>query len=120
MKTSKLYYLMRYFSLRLFGPLVMCRYFRAAFECYSFYGNELLLYCFASPLQATCGTLGLSTATVKLIGLDGEEKIGCSVGTGPVDAAYKAVDQIIQVSCCYILHFSCCNELVSSFIFRGN
>ncbi|XP_047048891.1 2-isopropylmalate synthase A-like [Lolium rigidum] len=48
-------------------------------------------------VQATCGTLGLSTATVKLIGLDGEEKIGCSVGTGPVDAAYKAIDQIIQI-----------------------
>ncbi|GJN13829.1 hypothetical protein PR202_gb00576 [Eleusine coracana subsp. coracana] len=47
--------------------------------------------------KATCGTLGLSTATVKLIGPDGEEKVGCSVGTGPVDAAYKAVDQIIQI-----------------------
>ncbi|KAM3255895.1 hypothetical protein ACQJBY_048824 [Aegilops geniculata] len=48
-------------------------------------------------VQATCGTLGLSTATVKLITIDGDEKIGCSVGTGPVDAAYKAVDQIIQI-----------------------
>jgi 2-isopropylmalate synthase len=36
---------------------------------------------------------------VKLIAPDGEEKIACSVGTGPVDAAYKAVDQIIQVGC---------------------
>ncbi|RLM68989.1 2-isopropylmalate synthase A-like [Panicum miliaceum] len=50
-----------------------------------------------ADVQATCGTLGLSTATVKLIGPDGEEKIACSVGTGPVDAAYKAVDQIIQI-----------------------
>ncbi len=49
-------------------------------------------------MQATCGTLGLSTATVKLIGPDGEEKIACAVGTGPVDAAYKAVDDIIQVT----------------------
>ncbi|KAJ0976165.1 hypothetical protein J5N97_018130 [Dioscorea zingiberensis] len=49
-------------------------------------------------LQVTCGTLGLSTATVKLIASDGEEKIACSIGTGPVDAAYKAVDSIIQVS----------------------
>ncbi|OAY72858.1 2-isopropylmalate synthase A [Ananas comosus] len=48
-------------------------------------------------LQATCGTLGLSTATVKLIASDGEEKIACFVGTGPVDAAYKAIDSIIQV-----------------------
>ncbi|PIA49046.1 hypothetical protein AQUCO_01300116v1 [Aquilegia coerulea] len=48
-------------------------------------------------LQVTCGTLGLSTATVKLIGLDGAEHIACSVGTGPVDAAYKAIDSIVQV-----------------------
>lgn len=48
-------------------------------------------------MQATCGTLGLSTATVKLIASDGEEKIACSVGTGPVDAAYKAIDSIVQV-----------------------
>jgi hypothetical protein len=98
----------------------MYRYFQAATNSYLFYVNQLLLYCCSSPLQATCGTLGLSTATVKLIGLDGEEKIGCSVGTGPVDAAYKAIDQIIQVSCCFILPFACCNELVSSFTFIGN
>ncbi|KAF9617852.1 hypothetical protein IFM89_039034 [Coptis chinensis] len=49
-------------------------------------------------LQVTCGTLGLSTATVKLIGIDGVEHIACSVGTGPVDAAYKAIDQIVKVS----------------------
>ncbi|XP_078434514.1 2-isopropylmalate synthase A-like [Wolffia australiana] len=48
-------------------------------------------------LQVTCGTLGLSTATVKLVGADGEEKVACSVGTGPVDAAYKAVDSIVMV-----------------------
>ncbi|KAK8450190.1 hypothetical protein SEVIR_7G327500v4 [Setaria viridis] len=50
-----------------------------------------------ADVQATCGTLGLSTATVKLIAPDGEEKIACCVGTGPVDAAYKAVDEIIQI-----------------------
>ncbi|XP_030528190.1 2-isopropylmalate synthase A-like isoform X2 [Rhodamnia argentea] len=48
-------------------------------------------------LQVTCGTLGLSTATVKLIGADGKEHIACSVGTGPVDSAYKAVDLIVKV-----------------------
>lgn len=48
-------------------------------------------------LQVTCGTLGLSTATVKLINADGEEIIGCSVGSGPVDAAYKAIDSIVKV-----------------------
>ncbi|WVZ88104.1 hypothetical protein U9M48_034657 [Paspalum notatum var. saurae] len=50
-----------------------------------------------ADVQATCGTLGLSTATVKLTAPGGQEKIACSVGTGPVDAAYKAVDQIIQI-----------------------
>ncbi|KAM5577473.1 hypothetical protein ABKV19_008026 [Rosa sericea] len=47
-------------------------------------------------LQVTCGTLGLSTATVKLIDADGREHIACSVGTGPVDSAYKAVDLIVK------------------------
>lgn len=51
-----------------------------------------------SLFQVTCGTLGLSTATVKLITSDGEEKIACSIGSGPVDAAYKAIDSIVQVS----------------------
>ncbi|NP_001310373.1 2-isopropylmalate synthase B [Solanum pennellii] len=48
-------------------------------------------------VQVTCGSLGLSTATVKLIDADGREHISCSVGTGPVDAAYKAVDLIVKV-----------------------
>ncbi|XP_073036709.1 LOW QUALITY PROTEIN: 2-isopropylmalate synthase A-like [Primulina eburnea] len=48
-------------------------------------------------LQVTCGTLGLSTATVKLTDANGDEHIACSVGTGPVDAAYKAVDTIVKV-----------------------
>ncbi|GER27873.1 2-isopropylmalate synthase [Striga asiatica] len=47
--------------------------------------------------DVTCGSLGLSTATVKLIDADGNEHISCSVGTGPVDAAYKAVDLIVKV-----------------------
>ncbi|MBA0556129.1 hypothetical protein Golob_026257 [Gossypium lobatum] len=49
-------------------------------------------------MQVTCGTLGLSTATVKLIDADGREHVACSVGTGPVDSAYKAVDLIIKES----------------------
>lgn len=47
--------------------------------------------------QVTCGTLGLSTATVKLIDANEEEHIACSVGTGPVDSAYKAIDLIVKV-----------------------
>ncbi|XP_075523688.1 LOW QUALITY PROTEIN: 2-isopropylmalate synthase A-like [Primulina tabacum] len=48
-------------------------------------------------VQVTCGTLGLSTATIKLTDASGTELIACSVGTGPVDAAYKAVDLIVKV-----------------------
>ena len=48
-------------------------------------------------LQVTCGTMGLPTATVRLIGPDGETYVRAAIGTGPVDAAYKAVDAIVQV-----------------------
>jgi len=48
-------------------------------------------------LQVTHGNVGFSTATVKLIVLDGTEKIACSVGEGPVDASYKAINSIVQV-----------------------
>lgn len=48
-------------------------------------------------IQVTCGTLGLSTATVKLIHADDKEHIACAVGTGPVDSAYKAIDLIVKV-----------------------
>ncbi|KAK2405713.1 putative 2-isopropylmalate synthase [Trifolium repens] len=47
-------------------------------------------------LQVTCGTLGLSTATVRLVGDDGSTHVACSVGTGPVDSAYKAIDLIVK------------------------
>lgn len=47
-------------------------------------------------MQVTCGTLGLSTATVKLVDANGEEHVACAIGTGPVDSAYKAVDLIVK------------------------
>jgi 2-isopropylmalate synthase len=47
-------------------------------------------------LQATCGTMGMPTATVRLRGPDGEVSVQAEIGTGPVDAAYKAVDQIVR------------------------
>jgi 2-isopropylmalate synthase len=47
-------------------------------------------------IQVVCGSAGISTATVKLEGPDGVQHIGMSVGTGPVDAAYKAVDTIVK------------------------
>lgn len=48
-------------------------------------------------LQVACGTMGLPTATVRLTGPDGQEYVQAAVGTGPVDAVYKAVDAIVQV-----------------------
>jgi 2-isopropylmalate synthase len=47
-------------------------------------------------LQVACGTMGMPTATIRL--RDAEEKlyIQACVGTGPVDAAYKAINAIVQ------------------------
>ena len=46
-------------------------------------------------LQVACGTMGMPTATVRLAGPEGDLHIQAAVGTGPVDAAYKAVDEIV-------------------------
>jgi 2-isopropylmalate synthase len=48
-------------------------------------------------LQVVCGTMGMPTATVKLRGPDGVARVSSAVGTGPVDAAYKAVDSLVAV-----------------------
>ena len=47
-------------------------------------------------LQIACGTMGMPTATVRLLGPDGKKHIHASVGAGPVDASYKAIDAIIR------------------------
>ncbi len=47
-------------------------------------------------LQVACGTMGLPTATIRLRGPDGKIHIHASIGTGPVDATYKAIDAIIK------------------------
>jgi 2-isopropylmalate synthase len=47
-------------------------------------------------MQVACGTWGLSTATVRLKGPDGALHVKAAVGTGPVDAAYGAIDQIMR------------------------
>ena len=47
-------------------------------------------------LQVACGTMGMPTATVRLRGPDGTTLVQAAIGTGPVDAAYKAMDAIIQ------------------------
>ncbi len=48
-------------------------------------------------MQVACGTMGMPTATVRLSGPEGELHVHAAVGTGPVDAAYKAVDEIVGV-----------------------
>jgi 2-isopropylmalate synthase len=47
-------------------------------------------------LQVACGTMGMPTATVRLVGPDQETYVEAAVGTGPVDAVYKAIDGIVQ------------------------
>ena len=49
-------------------------------------------------LQVVAGWPGMPTATVKLRGPDDEEHIRATVGTGPVDAVYQAIDAIVPVS----------------------
>ncbi|KAG4958335.1 hypothetical protein JHK82_035026 [Glycine max] len=47
-------------------------------------------------LQVTCGTIGLSTATVKLVNIDGSTHVACSIGIGAVDSTYKAINLIVK------------------------
>ncbi len=48
-------------------------------------------------LQVASGTMGMPTATVRLTGPDGEVRVQAAIGTGPVDAAYKAIDAIVKM-----------------------
>jgi 2-isopropylmalate synthase len=48
-------------------------------------------------LQVSTGMSGIPTATVKMRGPDMVERYVASTGTGPVDAVYKAIDQIMGV-----------------------
>mmetsp|Transcript_38101 Transcript_38101/g.77539 ORF Transcript_38101/g.77539 Transcript_38101/m.77539 type:complete len:676 (+) Transcript_38101:84-2111(+) len=49
-------------------------------------------------LQVATGMSGIPTATVTMMGPDGVQRYVASTGTGPVDAVYKAIDQIMGVS----------------------
>jgi 2-isopropylmalate synthase len=49
-------------------------------------------------LQVSTGMSGIPTATLKMRGPDMVERYVASTGTGPVDAVYKAIDQIMGVS----------------------
>ena len=48
-------------------------------------------------LQVSCGTMGMPTASVRLRGPDGKIYTQAAIGTGPVDATYKAIDEIVNV-----------------------
>ena len=48
-------------------------------------------------MQVMCGTAGIPTASVCLRGPDGNEICEATMGNGPVDAAYAAIDRIVQV-----------------------
>ena len=48
-------------------------------------------------LQVSCGDRGIPTASVVLIGPDGKEQADAALGTGPVDATFKAIDKIMKV-----------------------
>jgi 2-isopropylmalate synthase len=50
-------------------------------------------------LQVACGTMGMPTATVRLKGPDGSTHEHAAIGTGPVDATFKAIDSIIHSDC---------------------
>jgi 2-isopropylmalate synthase len=47
-------------------------------------------------LQVACGTIGMPTATVRLKGPDGKIHTEAAIGTGPVDATYKAINTIVN------------------------
>ena len=52
---------------------------------------------FLEGLQVSCGYPLIPTATVTLRNKDGEVTTVCMNGTGPIDAAYKAVNEIVKV-----------------------
>ena len=49
-------------------------------------------------LQVACGTMGMPSATVRLVGPDGRHHVHAEVGAGPIDAAYKAIDAVVGMS----------------------
>jgi len=48
-------------------------------------------------IQVTCGDRGIPTAAVQLVGPDGKLLADAALGTGPVDAVYKAINRIVQM-----------------------
>ncbi len=52
-----------------------------------------------TDLQVACGRPGMPTATARLVGPNGKGYISPATGTGPVDAAFRAVDAVIEAPC---------------------
>jgi 2-isopropylmalate synthase len=50
-------------------------------------------------LQVACGSMGMPTATVRLAGPDRAIHERAAIGTGPVDATFKAIDDVVGVHC---------------------
>ena len=48
-------------------------------------------------LQVISGSDTLPTATVRLRGPDGIDRVATGLGSGPVDAAFKAIDELVRV-----------------------
>jgi 2-isopropylmalate synthase len=48
-------------------------------------------------VQISCGDRGIPTAAVRLTGPEGEVLADAALGTGPVDAVYKAINRIVKV-----------------------
>jgi len=48
-------------------------------------------------IQVSCGDKGIPTASVKLTTSDGKVLADAALGTGPVDAVYKAINRIVNV-----------------------
>ncbi|MBN1201583.1 MAG: 2-isopropylmalate synthase [Anaerolineae bacterium] len=60
-----------------------------------FYGPEEVFH--LEGIQVACGQPGMPTATIRLRGPDDRVCTCAAIGTGPVDAVYQAIDQIIAV-----------------------
>ncbi|NJN23265.1 MAG: 2-isopropylmalate synthase, partial [Acaryochloridaceae cyanobacterium RL_2_7] len=48
-------------------------------------------------VQVSCGDRACPTATVTLLTPDGKELTDAAIGTGPVDAVYKAINRVVDV-----------------------
>jgi len=49
-------------------------------------------------VQVSCGDRGIPTAAVRLIAPDGQVLADAALGTGPVDAVYKAINRLVGVT----------------------